>query len=63
MWRMPESVGGRLLAWLSGQEGQDMIEYALVAGLISVAIVVLAAVGLPEAFAAWATDVAGAITG
>jgi Flp pilus assembly pilin Flp len=40
-----------------------MIEYALVAGLISVAIVVLAAVGLPEAFAAWATDVAGAITG
>ena len=40
-----------------------MIEYALVAGLISVAIVVLAAVGLPEAFAAWAADVAGAITG
>ena len=40
-----------------------MIEYALVAGLISVAIVVAAAVGLPEAFAAWAAGVAGAITG
>ena len=60
---MHDSVRSHLLAWHDRQGGQDMIEYALVAGLISVAIVVLAAVGLPEAFAAWATDVAGAITG
>jgi len=60
---MPESVSAHLLAWCNRQEGQDMIEYALVAGLISVAIVVVAAVGLPAAFTAWAASVAGAITG
>ena len=58
---MLESIRANLLAWYDRQEGQDMIEYALVAGLISVAIVVAAVVGLPEAFAAWAADVAAAI--
>lgn len=31
----------RILAWLAGEEGQDLIEYALLAVLISVALVAL----------------------
>jgi Flp pilus assembly pilin Flp len=52
-----------VLTHVRREEGQDMIEYALIGGLISVAIVVAAAVGLPEAFATWAEDMAGVIAG
>jgi len=52
-----------VLARVCREEGQDMIEYALIGGLISVVIVAAATVGLPEAFAAWAKYVAEAIPG
>ena len=56
----------KLYVWfkglLSSEGGQDMVEYALITVLISVAIV-LAAVGiLTPAFATWATDLKNQIT-
>lgn len=56
----------KIYAWLqnllSSERGQDMVEYALITVLISVAIV-LAAIGILEpAFTQWATNLAGQIT-
>jgi len=52
----------KILAWFREEKGQDMIEYALISALISVAIV-LAAVGILEgAFADWANGLADEIT-
>ena len=46
------------------EEGQDVIEYALISALISVAvIVVILATGLVAAFGDWATAVAAAMGG
>jgi Flp pilus assembly pilin Flp len=40
------AIRARLLAWLDREDGQDMIEYALLAALISiVAIVMILAIG------------------
>jgi Flp pilus assembly pilin Flp len=51
----------RLLTWFQREEGQDMIEYALIVSVLSVVIVV-AAVGLIDpAIKDWATDVASKI--
>ena len=55
----------KLYAWfkglLSSEGGQDMVEYALITVLISVAIV-LAAIGiLTPAFTTWATNLAAQI--
>ena len=52
----------RLLAWFSREEAQDLIEYALVTGLISVAIVTgVIVAGLTGAFETWVTNIAAAI--
>ena len=47
---------------LSSEGGQDMVEYALITVLISVAIVVAAIGILSPAFTTWATDLATQIT-
>ena len=56
----------KLYVWfkglLSSEGGQDMVEYALITVLISVAIVVAAIGILNPAFTTWATDLAGQIT-
>ena len=57
----------KLYVWLKGllssEDGQDMVEYALITVLISVAIVI-AAIGILEpAFTTWATNLASDITG
>ncbi len=48
----------RMLRW---ENGQDMIEYALIAALISIVVVVAAAGILEVAFGNWAKDVQKAI--
>jgi|GEM_PF-5134298 len=53
----------RVLAWFQGEEGQDLIEYALITMALSVAIIVAIAIGgVPGAFTSWATGIAGRIT-
>ena len=56
----------KLYMWLKGllssEGGQDMVEYALITVLISVAIVVAAIGILNPAFTTWATDLAAEIT-
>ena len=56
----------KLYTWLKGllrsERGQDMVEYALITVVISVAIV-LATIGILEgAFEAWAQDLEACIT-
>ncbi len=59
----------RLYVWLDDglrrvlrrEDGQDMIEYALIAALISIVVVVAAAGILEVAFGKWAKDVQKAI--
>jgi Flp pilus assembly pilin Flp len=48
---------------IRSERGQDMVEYALITVLISVAIVLAAILILEPAFTAWATDLAACITG
>ena len=56
----------KLYVWfkglLSNEGGQDMVEYALITVLISLAIVVAAIGILSPAFTTWATDLAAEIT-
>jgi Flp pilus assembly pilin Flp len=57
----------KLYTWLMDlirrEEGQDVIEYALISALISVAIVItVLATGLVDAFDDWATYVATEMT-
>jgi len=51
----------RLLTWFHGEEGQDMIEYALIAAVIAIPIVLVTIGLLSPAFTAWANDVADQI--
>jgi len=53
----------KILALLHREEGQDMIEYALIAAVISIPIVLVAIGLLTPAFQNWAGDVAGKIGG
>ena len=54
----------RLLAWFHREEGQDLIEYALITAVISVPIITgLVVAGLPGAFQTWVDGVAAAING
>ena len=53
----------RVLAWFQREEGQDLIEYALVTALISIGIitgVILTPLG--TAFQGWVEDIAANIT-
>ena len=53
----------RVLAWSQGEEGQDLIEYALITMALSVAIIIaIVAGGIPTAFTTWAADIVGRIT-
>ena len=57
----------KLYTWLKGllssERGQDMVEYALITVVISVAIVIVAIAALSPAFKEWAGDLAACITG
>ena len=57
----------KLYTWLKdllrSERGQDMVEYALITVIISVAIVLATLLILPGAFAGWATDLATCISG
>ena len=53
----------RLLAWFHREEGQDLIEYALITAVLSVGIITgLVLLGLSDAFQGWVDNIAGAIT-
>ena len=56
----------KLYTWLKGlvrnERGQDMVEYALITVLISVAVVLAAIFILEPAFTTWATNLASCIT-
>ncbi len=55
----------RISRWLrrfaAGERGQDMVEYALITVVISVAVVLATIVVLAPAFATWATDLASCV--
>ena len=57
----------KLYTWLKdllrSERGQDMVEYALITVIISVAIVLATLLVLPGAFAGWAADLATCISG
>ena len=53
----------RVWTWFHREEGQDMIEYALIAAVISIPIVLVAVGVLSPAFSNWAGDVATKIGG
>ena len=54
----------RLLTWFHQEEGQDLVEYALITAVIAIPIIIgLVLVGLPGAFQAWVVGVAAAING
>jgi Flp pilus assembly pilin Flp len=53
-----DSLWRWLAAVLPGQRGQDLVEYALLTIVLSLAIVgAVAAVHLEDSFATWASDV------
>ena len=56
----------KLYVWfkglLSSEGGQDMVEYALITALISVAIVIAAVGVLEGSFTTWANNLAAEIT-
>ena len=52
----------RLLTWFHREEGQDLIEYALITAVISVALITgLILTGLTGAFQTWVDNIAAAI--
>ena len=52
----------RLLTWFHREEGQDLIEYALITAVISVGLITgLILTGLGEAFQGWVDGIAAAI--
>jgi Flp pilus assembly pilin Flp len=56
----------KLYIWLKdllrSERGQDMVEYALITVVISVAVVLAALLVLQPVFATWATNLASCIT-
>ncbi len=52
----------RIMGLLKGERGQDMVEYALITVVISVAIVLATIFVLGGAFTDWATDLKDCIT-
>jgi len=52
----------KLLAWFREEKGQDLVEYGLITGAISLVICLAAAVVLVPAFANWASDIGTAIS-
>jgi Flp pilus assembly pilin Flp len=56
----------KLYVWLkdllSSERGQDMVEYALITVVISIAVVLAAMLLLQGAFTTWATNLATCIT-
>ncbi len=57
-----ERINRWLIRDLENECGQDMVEYALIVGTLSIPIV-LAAIVISPAITAWAQQVAGVITG
>ncbi len=57
-----ERIKRWLIRDLENECGQDMVEYALIVGIISIPIV-LAAIVISPAITAWAQQVAEVITG
>jgi len=53
----------RVVAWFHGEKGQDMVEYALITAVLSIAIVLATAGILTGSFTNWATDIKGLIEG
>jgi Flp pilus assembly pilin Flp len=57
----------KLYVWLKdllrGERGQDMVEYALITVVISVAIVTAVILLLQPGFVAWANDLCAEISG
>ena len=52
----------RVWAWFHREEGQDLIEYALITAVIAVGIIVgLVVTPLGEAFQGWVDNIAAAI--
>ena len=52
----------RVLASFHREEGQDLIEYALISAVLSLGIIaVIVLAGIPSAFTGWAGDVVAAI--
>ncbi len=51
-----------LTSLLKSERGQDMVEYALITVIISVAVVLATIFILEPAFTTWATDLASCIT-
>ena len=51
-----------LTSLLKSERGQDMVEYALITVIISVAVVLATILLLAPAFTTWATDLASCIT-
>ena len=51
----------KVYEWITGllrrEDGQDMIEYALIASVISIAVVLATALILEPAFSSWANGV------
>jgi Flp pilus assembly pilin Flp len=48
----------RIVDLLRGERGQDLVEYALITILVSIAIIsAVVLIDLPGAFSTWATDV------
>ena len=53
----------RVLAWFHREEGQDLIEYALVTALISVGIITgIVMTPLETAFSSWVSSMAAALS-
>jgi len=52
----------RVLARFQREEGQDLIEYALISAVLSLGIIaVIIVAGIPSAFTGWASDIVAAI--
>jgi Flp pilus assembly pilin Flp len=54
----------RVWTWFHREEGQDLIEYAMIVAALSIAIVAAIVLGgIPGAFTTWATNVKNEILG
>lgn len=51
----------KLLAWFGDEKGQDLVEYGLITGALSLVIVLAAVAVLVPAFDTWAGNIASGI--